>query len=76
LLQNTIEFYQKSGTLLTNIVRFAHLQLTDSVFIGGNMTLLTLVIFTGLAYGVIRFTYTLAKEIKEFCIEAWRDVEI
>lgn len=39
------------------------------------MTLLTLVIFIGLAYGSIRFTYGLIKEIKTFCIEAWRDIE-
>lgn len=43
---------------------------------GGNMTILTLIILSVLTYGFVRFMYRLIQEIKEFCIEAWRDVEI
>ena len=39
------------------------------------MKLIAALILMGLVYGLVRFTHSLIKELAQFAIEAWRDVE-
>ena len=39
------------------------------------MKLVAALILIGLVYGLVRFTHSLIKELAQFAIEAWRDVE-
>lgn len=39
------------------------------------MKLIAALILMGLVYGLVRFAHSLIKELAQFAIEAWRDVE-